>query len=992
MKKKQKKTSESLSLFLANCFGIIFIALSIIALTGKTVIGSTLTYCFAYLFGVFYPFFFAFFIVLGIRLLIKKSPFPLKGYSLIWVGILLTFFALLCLSSFSYRGIEELSFYDVASAYQIRMKGFASSILSIDSYGNLGTLGGGYLGLFFFALLQSVWGKIGNGIFFVVVLLAGIFFLSYYAVIFIAADVKKRKENKVAYDSPFHKKKGRKEQHLDRNDDYEEVPNTDYLKPDPNLCAPLEKDWRGNKNAQNVNVSFAPKESSTPFQEETPIVQDSRIVTQKTQSVPPITPAPIVSPIVQPRSESHANFDDIAPIYQRQTVQQPPVQQQVEQPPVTQQPQVQQVQEQPRVVPQAPVQQEAPITQAPLPQETKPVEPVIPPQVQPVEMPKHIQELQTVEETPATPQPIQEEKKEPVHPLPQYERVNPLEAVARNVQPKEKQEHTVEIKTSEPAPEMIEEKKPAELTEEEKQRQTEKEYFRKKREKALEEAREKEARKLRKKQELLQFVSDVPKIYDYALPTDSLLSDHDDSKKMQTNNLAAEKRVEIINNVLRNYDVKAKAVSYTVGASVTRFNIETEPGERSDRISSLVDEFKRALNGDKTVRVETVVEGRSTSGIEVGNAAPMAVSFREVFENIEVNTKDNLLLPIGKDVSGNVIIYPLNKMPHLLIAGTTGSGKSVLVHSMILTLIMRNYPSQMKLILIDPKQVEFVRYRDCSHLFCPVISQPNTAVQALKKLVDEMERRFHMLSEYKLSNFEEYLAYRVGKEAFLPELPYLVCVIDEFADLMMVGGKDVTINVQRLGQKARAAGIHLIIATQRPSKDNVPMTIKANIPCRIGLSCSSQVDSRVILDEVGAETLLGKGDLLFKNPTKKSLIRAQSPFLANDEIDRVLAYVKDKAGTPVYDKAFIELAEMEEEDEAQIEEDPTKALYDRVKDFVINTGITSKESLMRNFQLSSQKAEQFLTTMASQQILMPGYEGKYELGPAVFSFHNEVKS
>ena len=192
MKKKQKKTSESLSLFLANCFGIIFIALSIIALTGKTVIGSTLTYCFAYLFGVFYPFFFAFFIVLGIRLLIKKSPFPLKGYSLIWVGILLTFFALLCLSSFSYRGIEELSFYDVASAYQIRMKGFASSILSIDSYGNLGTLGGGYLGLFFFALLQSVWGKIGNGIFFVVVLLAGIFFLSYYAVIFIAADVKKR--------------------------------------------------------------------------------------------------------------------------------------------------------------------------------------------------------------------------------------------------------------------------------------------------------------------------------------------------------------------------------------------------------------------------------------------------------------------------------------------------------------------------------------------------------------------------------------------------------------------------------------------------------------------------------------------------------------------------------------------------------------------------------------------------------------------------------
>ncbi len=337
------------------------------------------------------------------------------------------------------------------------------------------------------------------------------------------------------------------------------------------------------------------------------------------------------------------------------------------------------------------------------------------------------------------------------------------------------------------------------------------------------------------------------------------------------------------------------------------------------------------------------------------------------------------------DISGNIITSPLNKMPHLLIAGTTGSGKSVLVHSMIMTLIMRNYPSQMKLILIDPKQVEFIRYQECSHLFCPVISQPEKAVLALKKLVDEMNRRFTVFSKYKAPNIEGYNKIRKGQEALMEEMPYLVCVIDEFADLMMTGGKDVVSNVQKIGQKARAAGIHMIIATQRPSKDTVPMMIKANVPCRIGLSCSAQVDSRVILDENGAETLLGRGDLLFKDPGKKSLVRAQSPFLSDEEIDSVLAYVKEKAGDPVYDQAFLELEDDEEEDPNVEEVDPQKRLYDDIKDFVIHTGITSKESIIRNFQVTSSKADNYLATMVSEDVLMMGFGGHYVLGPAAIT-------
>ena len=448
-----------------------------------------------------------------------------------------------------------------------------------------------------------------------------------------------------------------------------------------------------------------------------------------------------------------------------------------------------------------------------------------------------------------------------------------------------------------------------------------------------------------------------------------------DSDKLIVNNQSAQEKAKVINKVFNDFRIQAKAISFTIGASVTRFNIQTEPGVRSEKISSVLSELQIALNGDKSVRIETVVEGRTTSGIEIGNAAPMAVSFKEAFQEIEKHPESNLLLPIGKDISGQIVTYPLDQMPHLLVAGTTGSGKSVLVHSFIMTLIMRNYPSQLKLMLIDPKQVEFAKYNLESHLYCPVISDANSAIVALQKLCDEMDRRYSVLKQWECVKMSEYRAKRKGREDEMEEMPDVVCVIDEFADLMQTGGSEVAETVQRISQKARAAGIYLIIATQRPSKDVIPMVIKSNISCRIGLSCSTAVDSRVILDENGAETLLGRGDLLFKCPGKKSLIRAQSPYISNADIDTVLDYVKGHAGDPNYDPEFLDL-EVKNDDPTNGKMEGEGDLYEEVKDFVMKTGIVSKSALMRNFSISYSKSDQFIARLRNEGIVQTIQGGK----------------
>lgn len=983
-KNKEKRSSLTLAEHFKLCFGILLISLSIIALTGKTAVGEFFAYCFAYLFGAFFPAFASAFLLLGIVLVIRKKFLPVKNYSLLYLGVFLLLLSMLSLGSVSFaKENTSLNFANFTEFYAKKMKSFALYPFSVDSYEAMSTLGGGYLGLALLTLLSSVWGLTGNMVFYIALLLLGIFFALFSPISTIVKSIHKKKAEKVTYNSPFHPEKGKEKQVLERDSVREEKKREDdYSQINPELKKPLSDDW---KNTSDWKKTSSFKSSSVL---EATLTQsfsknDVKEAMKEEPVKTPVVEKPVEKPVVQEeikREEKPVvrenNFRNDVPVMREKSVLSTPDFDAFD------------------------LGEEAENFRKGAKGKDRSTFDVIDPIVPDVEMKQEEMEKKPVYQTPsvAAASSYQEEKKqEPVKQAPYtapYSSYNPLEAVAKNVQPRTKKEETVQVTF--PVEEEKEEEvvsaapikndEPAILhTEEETTREIEKRYFLDKQKRAIQKIEEKQRLRNERKANLMRFVSDTPKVYHYPLPTDALLQEHDDSEKMLINMESANKKVQVINEVFKNYQVKAKAVSFTVGASVTRFNIETEPGERSDRIASLVDELQKALNGDKSVRVETVVEGKSTSGIEVGNAKPMAVSFKDVFESVETNTQDNLLLPIGKDISGDIVTSPLNKMPHLLIAGTTGSGKSVLVHSMIMTLIMRNYPSQMKLILIDPKQVEFIRYQECSHLFCPVISQPEKAVLALKKLVDEMNRRFTVFSNYKAANIESYNKARQGREAVMEEMPYLVCVIDEFADLMMTGGKDVVNNVQKIGQKARAAGIHMIIATQRPSKDTVPMMIKANVPCRIGLSCSAQVDSRVILDENGAETLLGRGDLLFKDPGKKSLVRAQSPFLSDDEIDSVLAYVKEKAGDPVYNQAFLELEDDDDEEIESDDVDPQKKLYDDVKDFVIHTGIMSKESIMRNFQVSSSKADNFLASMVSEQILMFSYDGNYVFGPAAIS-------
>ena len=929
--------------------GIILMSLSVIIGSNETPIGHFFTYCFSYLFGIFYPLFILVFFLFGLSFVIRRRGLSVKGHFMFMIGLIFLLLAILSLGSLSIYQADHVTFTELNNYYSLRMKSLAQSSFEIDSLESIGELGGGYIGLFLVTLLGSAWGYVGNCIFFIFFMLIGLFFISYRSMKKVVRDIQKKQDQKVEYSSPFHPEKGKEEEHLDRNNTIHfETPIMPEKEPETvpaELKQPISQNWmnlsdtekhytgstlQASVNAALSDESLYVKSSKTTAEASNKTTIEKTYVEQKKPSIDSYIRTNNNSFTSETENSTNKAASPSASNFE--------------------------LDEQALLFKKGATSQQKNTFDA--------IDPIIPD----VPLRNEVQHTETY-----TPEPT------PV--MKPYTPVNPLEAVAKNVQPKETKAQTFTVEEPvkpTPAPE------PA-LTEEEETAEIEKRYFTEKQRKLIDAIQKREREKNERKAQLMRFVSDVPKFYDYQLPNDSFLEEHDDSAKMTANTASAQKKIETINEVFKSYGVKAKANSFTIGASVTRINVEVEPGEKSDHISNIANELQRSLNGDKSVRVETVVEGTDTSGIEVGNAEPMAVAFKDIFEQVELNTKDNLLIPIGKDISGNIITSPLNKMPHLLVAGTTGSGKSVLVHSMIMTLIMRNYPSQLKFILIDPKQVEFVRYQECSHLLCPVISKAETAVLALKKLCDEMDRRFTVLKNCRVANLEEYNKLRVGKEAQMEQLPAIVCVIDEFADLMMVGGKDITSYVTRIGQKARAAGIHMIIATQRPSKDNVPMIIKANIPARIGLSVATNVDSRVILDEPGAETLLGRGDLLFKNPGSKSLVRAQSPYLSDDEINRVLSYVKEKAGDPVYDKEFIELAEMEEDEPIVVNSDPNQNLYGDVKDFVIHTGITSKERIMKNFQVNAQKADTFLATMVSENVLMLGYGGEYVLGPSAVS-------
>lgn len=464
----------------------------------------------------------------------------------------------------------------------------------------------------------------------------------------------------------------------------------------------------------------------------------------------------------------------------------------------------------------------------------------------------------------------------------------------------------------------------------------------------------------------------------YILPPLSLLKDRYSQSENDEKIALANERLRIINDCFRDFNIGANAISYTIGPSVTRFDIKMNPNVKTNVLCSIGNDLAVRLGGNKTVRLETIVEGKDTSGIEVGNDVSDIVSFKECMKELEKNRKDKLLFPLGKNISGDIIACKLDDMPHLLVCGTTGSGKSVFVHNIIMSLIMRNKPDDLKLMLIDPKRVEFSKYQNLPHLLCPIITSTDEGKVGLVKLVEEMEYRYDLFSTKGRgsSNYKEYL--EVCEEMGYEKIPYIVMICDEFADFIE-NDRDNGKLIQRLAQMARACGIYMVIATQRPSVKVITGDIKANIPSRIALSVSSQIDSRTIIDEVGAENLMGRGDLLAKIPSHKSIIRVQSAYIDNKEIYEVCQFIKNQAEVK-YDPKFADLKPKVVTPYEMVNSglgDPSllykdyhqDSKFEMVKDFVIRTGQCSTTKLQNNFGIGFSKADGFLDTLEKDGII-----------------------
>lgn len=417
-----------------------------------------------------------------------------------------------------------------------------------------------------------------------------------------------------------------------------------------------------------------------------------------------------------------------------------------------------------------------------------------------------------------------------------------------------------------------------------------------------------------------------------------------------------------LDEALENFNVRAKVVNASQGPSVTRFEVQPEPGVKVNKITNLNDDLKLSLAA-KDIRIEAPIPGKHTVGIEIPNLKSRPVRLREIIgDPVFQNSKSPLTVAMGLDISGKPVVTDLQKMPHGLIAGATGSGKSVCINSVLVSLLYKAAPQDLKLLLIDPKMVELAPYNQIPHLVSPVITDVKMATAALKWAVEEMERRYELFAHESVRDIHRYNEMAARTRRFSEKLPYIVIVIDELADLMMTSPGDVEDAICRIAQKARACGIHLILATQRPSVDVITGLIKANIPTRIAFSVSSQVDSRTIIDMSGAEKLLGKGDMLFlENGTSKP-VRLQGTFVSDREIDDVVSYVRE-AATPEY---LFQPEELLRQTEPGEEEDE---LFPDACEFVIHQGGASTSLLQRNFRIGYNRAARLIDMMEQQGII-----------------------
>ncbi|MEK3886916.1 DNA translocase FtsK [Bacillus sp. FSL K6-3431] len=457
---------------------------------------------------------------------------------------------------------------------------------------------------------------------------------------------------------------------------------------------------------------------------------------------------------------------------------------------------------------------------------------------------------------------------------------------------------------------------------------------------------------------------------DYKLPPISLLTRPkatDQSNEYKAIHANAAK----LEKTFQSFGVKAKVTQVHLGPAVTKYEVHPDAGVKVSRIVSLSDDLALALAA-KDIRIEAPIPGKSAIGIEVPNSEIAVVSLREVLDSKENDKPEaKLQIGLGRDITGQAVVAELNKMPHLLVAGATGSGKSVCINGIITSVLMRAKPHEVKMMMIDPKMVELNVYNGVPHLLAPVVTDPKKASQALKKVVSEMERRYEHFSHTGTRNIEGYNDYitkvNVEKEEKQPLLPYIIVIVDELADLMMVASNDVEDSITRLAQMARAAGIHLIIATQRPSVDVITGVIKANIPSRIAFAVSSAIDSRTILDTGGAEKLLGRGDMLFQPVGASKPVRVQGAFLSDQEVEDIVDFVIAQQ------KAQYQ-AEMIPDDIPEVTQEASDELFDEAVQLIAEMQTASVSMLQRRFRVGYTRAARLIDEMEARGIVGP-YEG-----------------
>ncbi|WP_410534577.1 DNA translocase FtsK [Streptococcus salivarius] len=462
----------------------------------------------------------------------------------------------------------------------------------------------------------------------------------------------------------------------------------------------------------------------------------------------------------------------------------------------------------------------------------------------------------------------------------------------------------------------------------------------------------------------------------YKLPHIDLFAPDKPKSQSKEKNIVR-KNIRILEDTFKSFNIDVKVERAEIGPSVTKYEVKPAVGVRVNRISNLADDLALALAA-KDVRIEAPIPGKSLVGIEVPNSEIATVSFRELWEQSKTDPNKLLEVPLGKAVDGSARSFDLGRMPHLLVAGSTGSGKSVAVNGIISSILMKARPDQVKFLMVDPKMVELSVYNDIPHLLIPVVTNPRKAAKALQKVVDEMENRYELFSKFGVRNIAGYNAKvedwnAQSQEKQIP-LPLIVVIVDELADLMMVASKEVEDAIIRLGQKARAAGIHMILATQRPSVDVISGLIKANVPSRVAFAVSSGTDSRTILDENGAEKLLGRGDMLFKPIDENHPVRLQGSFISDDDVERIVTFIKDQASAD-YDESF-DPGEVSENDfggassanGGSSEGDP---LFEEAKALVLETQKASASMIQRRLSVGFNRATRLMEELEEAGVIGP---------------------